>query len=216
PVIQGSYTRALAKKLKLKQIFEAVGKVSGDVNTPLMAMVSYAIIFRAGPKSFIEQAQKAGFAGLIVPDLPGDEATEFASMVASAGMALIQLVAPTTTSDRVTRILKNATGFVYCIAVAGTTGAREGLAPQLAEMLGNLRKQTSLPLAVGFGISRPEHVNQLRGLAEGVIVGSAIVRHFEKFVTSNGPCSQTETEKVVKDIVDYSTSIANAAHQSNN
>ena len=209
PVIQSSYTRALNKHLKLKDIFSGVAAVSSSVSCPLVAMVSYSIIFRTGVESFVTQARDAGFSGLIVPDLPGDEAGEFAALVARHQMDLIQLVAPTTPVDRAARILKNATGFVYCIAVAGTTGARAELAPQLADMLKSLRSQTSLPLAVGFGISQPDQVEQLRGLADGVIVGSAIVRHLEA-LASNGDAANTDA--VMKRIAEYAGSIARAAH----
>ncbi len=209
PVIQSSYTRALNKHLKLKQIFEMISAVSREITCPLVAMVSYAIIFRTGTEAFVKQAREAGFSGMIVPDLPGDEAAEFSALAAKHEMNLIQLVAPTTPPDRVAKIVQNATGFVYCIAVAGTTGAREALAPQLAEMLKSLRQQTNLPLAVGFGISKPEQVEQLRGLADGVIVGSAIVRHLEAL---NGDASQLDI--VLEKIGDYATSIADAAHVS--
>ena len=207
PVIQSSYTRALGKRLKLKDIFDCIVGVSSQVACPLVAMVSYAIIFRTGTESFVKRAAGAGFSGLIVPDLPGDEAAEFAALVTRQGMDLIQLVAPTTPTDRAARILQNATGFVYCIAVSGTTGAREILAPQLAGMLKSLRSQTTLPLAVGFGISRPEQVEQLRGLADGVIVGSAIVRHLEAL-----SIDPSKTDDVLRQLVAYASSIAQAAH----
>ena len=207
PVIQSSYTRALNKHLKLKDIFDGIAAVSGQVGCPLVAMVSYAIIFRTGTETFVKHAREAGFSGLIVPDLPGDEAAEFAALVARQGMDLIQLVAPTTPADRAARILQNATGFVYCIAVAGTTGARADLAPQLADMLRSLRTQTTLPLAVGFGISRPEQVEQLRGLADGVIVGSAIVRHLEEL-----SIDPSKTDEVMRQLAEYASSIAQAAH----
>lgn len=207
PVIQSSYTRALGRKLQIPQIFAAIGKVAPKIKTPLVAMVSYAIIFRIGTEAFVKKAAESGFAGLIVPDLPGDEAGEFHDLVNRNGLDLIQLVAPTTPADRTARILKNASGFVYCIAVAGTTGAREALAPQLAEMLKMLRSQTKLPLAVGFGLSRPEQVEQLRGLADGAIVGSAIVRHLEELTSA-----PEKLEDVVGRLVQYSSSIATAAH----
>jgi tryptophan synthase alpha chain len=207
PVIQASYTRALGKRLQVPEIFKAVAGVSKKVTTPLVAMVSYAIIFRMGTDAFVRQAAEAGFAGLIVPDLPGDEADEFHELVLRHGLDLIQLIAPTTPADRSARILKNASGFVYCIAVAGTTGVREALAPQLQGMLKSLRSQTSLPLAVGFGLNRPEQVEDLRGLADGAIVGSAIVRHLEALSTDSG-----KLEEVVQQLAQYAGSIAAAAH----
>ena len=207
PVIQSSYTRALNNNLKLKDIFRGVSEVREKVSCPLVAMVSYSIIFRTGTDSFVRQAHDAGFCGLIVPDLPGDEATEFAAVVASQGIDLIQLIAPTTPLDRAARILQNATGFVYCIAVAGTTGARTELAPELAEMLKSLRTQTGLPLAVGFGISHPKQVDDLRELADGVIVGSAIMRYLQEL--SGDP---TKIEAAMTHIAEYASSIAQTAH----
>lgn len=207
PVIQASYTRALGKQVKLKQIFESIGSVSREVQTPLVGMVSYAIIFRYGIEQFIQTAQLAGFAGLIVPDLPGDEASGFAELMAKHQLDLIQLIAPTTPPDRAARILKQGSGFVYCIAVAGTTGVRKELSPQLATMLKSLRSQTSLPLAVGFGISAPDQVQHLRGQADGIIVGSAIVKYLESLAAA-----PAQSETVVRQIADFAKSLATAAH----
>ncbi len=208
PVIQASYTRALNNHVKVAAIFAEIGKVSKTIKTPLVAMVSYAIVFRCGAESFLEHASQAGFSGLIVPDLPGDESDAFAALVTRYGLDLIQLVAPTTPAARMRRIVKNASGFVYCIAVAGTTGVREALPSELAVMLKTLRQQTALPLAVGFGISRPEQVKDLRGLADGVIVGSAVVRHLGEL--SAHPAS---AESAVQKIREFAQSMAAAAHQ---
>ncbi|MBI1344715.1 tryptophan synthase subunit alpha [bacterium] len=207
PVIQSSYTRALNHKVKLDDIFAAVAKVSREIPTPLLAMVSYAIIFRSGSERFVQRAVEAGFCGLIVPDLPGDEAAEFAQLTSQAGLALVQLVAPTTPAVRLERILKQASGFVYCIAVAGTTGVKEALPSDLTQMLGQLRKQTKLPLAVGFGVSRPEQVRGLKGLADGAIVGSALV----KFLTpKEGETLDLPTAK--QDVKQLANDLATAAH----
>jgi tryptophan synthase alpha chain len=180
PVIQASYTRALARRLHVDDIFAAVKslpRTAGHPLPPLVAMVAYAIIFRIGPEKFARQARDSGFAGLIVPDLPADEASDMAGLSQANGLNLIQLIAPTTTAERTKRILETASGFIYCISVAGTTGVRDQLPDELREQLRWLKNQTKLPLAVGFGISRPEQVDTLRGLADGVIVGSALVRH---------------------------------------
>ncbi len=180
PVIQASYSRALDRGVTVAGIFDALESLEDRESLPpLVGMVAYAIIYRTGPDTFITRAKQAGLSGLIVPDLPGDEAEEFSRLVFAAGLDLIQLVAPTTPEQRTRRILEHASGFVYCISIAGTTGVREGLPEELRLHLQQLRSQTTLPLAVGFGISRPEHVDSLRGVAEGVIVGSAIVRLLE-------------------------------------
>jgi len=202
PVIQASYTRALGKHVKLPDIFAAVKAVSGEVTTPLLAMVAYAIVFRHGPELFVQHAAEAGFAGLIVPDLPGDEAAEFAEIVQRSGLALVQLVAPTTPPERLEKILAHASGFVYCIAVAGTTGEREALPSDLAGMLRQLRQKTTLPLAVGFGIGKPEQVRGLKGMADGAIVGSALVRHLEA----------ADSQASLKTIRDLASLLASAAH----
>ncbi|MBX3439186.1 MAG: tryptophan synthase subunit alpha [Planctomycetaceae bacterium] len=179
PVIQASYTRALGAGVSVRGIFDAVATLDRARTPPLLAMVSYAIVFRHGPERFIEEAKAAGFAGFIIPDLPGDEAEDCFRLIRSQGLDLIQLVAPTTPRERVREILRCCSGFVYCIAVAGTTGERAQVADSLLGQLRWLRAETDLPLAVGFGISKPEHVVPLKGLADGVIVGSGIVRHLE-------------------------------------
>ncbi len=181
PVIQASYTRALAGHLRVNDIFAAVKTLRASKSValpPLVAMVAYAIIFRVGSEKFVRDARDAGFAGLIVPDLPADEAAELAALSRANGLDLIQLIAPTTTPARTKKILETASGFIYCISIAGITGVREQLPAELLDQLRGLKTQTQLPLAVGFGISRPEQVDSLRGLADGVIVGSALVRSF--------------------------------------
>lgn len=181
PVIQASYTRALEKGLKVEQIFASVKELTASKPDlpPLVAMVAFAIIFRVGPEAFLQKAIEAGFSGLIVPDLPGDEADEFAALVKDSPLDLVQLVAPTTPEERLEKVLRTATGFLYCISIAGITGARDELPAELNDQLRDLRKKTDLPLAVGFGISKPGQVDILRDVADGVIVGSAIVRHLE-------------------------------------
>jgi tryptophan synthase alpha chain len=189
PVVQASYTRALRRGIRVREIFEAIGALTRagqdpsaagrEPLPPLVAMVSYSIILWHGVARFLDEARDAGFAGLIVPDLPGDEGGELPDLVRARGLDLIQLVSPTTPPQRAARIVQAASGFVYCISIAGTTGVREELPATLREQLKWLRTQTPLPLAVGFGISRPEQVATLRGFADGVIVGSAIVRRFE-------------------------------------
>ncbi|MFQ5735048.1 MAG: tryptophan synthase subunit alpha, partial [Planctomycetaceae bacterium] len=180
PVIQASYTRALSGGVEVGDIFAGIRTLNSSADLPpLVAMVSFSIIFRVGVEQFLADAAEAGFAGLIVPDLPGDEAGGFFAAANAAGLDLIQLIAPTTTPERAERILRRCSGFVYCVAIAGTTGVREELPETLQTQLKELREKTDLPLAVGFGISRPAQVDALRAFADGVIVGSAIVRQME-------------------------------------
>ena len=176
PVIQASYTRALNNGVKVGEILDLVASLKSEQMPPLLAMVSFAIIFRYGTEKFAAKAAASGFSGLIIPDLPADEADDMAVHARTNGLDLIQLIAPTTSESRARQILSVSSGFVYCISVAGTTGVRKELPPELSSQLRELRRLTDLPLAVGFGISSPDQVQSLSGVADGVIVGSAIVR----------------------------------------
>lgn len=207
PVIQASYTRALENKLHVDQIFDGVEALPTDELPPLVAMVSYALLFRRGVEAFVQRAVEAGFSGFIIPDLPADEAADVAAIVQGQGVDLIQLISPTTPNARAKKILDAASGFVYCISVAGTTGVRDELPPELNEQLAWLRSQTDLPLAVGFGISQPEQVDILRDVADGVIVGSAIVRQVEAI--SAGDAS---VEDAVSGIGEYAGTMVAATH----
>lgn len=207
PVIQASYTRALKKEVHVGQIFTALEQVKRDNLPPLVGMVSFALIFRTGVEKFLDRCVQSGISGLIVPDLPGVEAKDLFALTQARGLDLIQLIAPTTPRERVKEILAQGSGFVYIVAVAGTTGERDSVANAVLEQLAWLKEETDLPLAVGFGISRPEHVEPLRGLAQGVIVGSAIVRHQEKL--GNGD----SREAALKELQAYAEAMVTAAHQ---
>jgi len=207
PVIQESYTRALQQKITVPQIFAAISELNTAELPPLVAMVSYAIIFRYGSQKFIDQAKQAGFCGFIVPDLPDDEASELAPLMHAAGVNLIQLLAPTTTRERTANIVAHSSGFIYCIAVAGITGEREKIADELLDQLRWLKTQTDIPLAVGFGIGKPEHLAPLRNLADGAIVGSAIVKLLQPLTTG-----EKTFEQVVSDVRQFVESMADAAH----
>ena len=195
-VIQASYTRALNQGLRIDDIFAAFKKAtqSNDIRgVPLVAMVSYSLVHHRGPGRFIAQAREAGFSGAIVPDLPVEETEELAKLCAREDFKLIQLVTPTTPRERAQRIAQLSTGFLYCVSVVGITGERAQMPPQLLDQIRWLRTQTSLPLCVGFGISKPEHVQLLREVADGIIVGSALVRHLEQM-------GSRPSEDVIKEI----------------
>ena len=178
-VIQASYTRALARGVKIDDIFSAARSWSA-CGVPLVAMVSYSLVHHRGPERFVAQAKAAGFSGTVVPDLPVDEADTLAKIAADADFKLILLVTPTTPRERAKRIAQLSTGFLYCVSVVGITGERKALPVELADQLRWLRTQTDLPLCVGFGISQPEHVRVLRDVVDGIIVGSALVRRLEQ------------------------------------
>lgn len=180
PVIQASYTRALENGITVDQIFGMMSALRDEGLPPVLAMVSYAIIFRFGIREFASTAAEAGFSGLIVPDLPADEAADMSAVAKEYRLDLVQLIAPTTTAARTQQILDASSGFVYCVSVAGTTGVRQELPTELTDQLKQLRQQTALPLAVGFGISSPDQVSALEGYADGIIVGSAIVKRISE------------------------------------
>ena len=176
PVIQASYGRALDHKIKLADILGMLGGVTAGLKAPVVTMVSYAIIHRHGPERYIADAQAAGVAGAIVPDLLVEESGSLARLCRKADFNLIQLVTPTTSRERALRIAETSTGFIYYVSVTGITGERTELPASLMENVAWLKSQTPVPVAIGFGISRPEHVRALAPVADGLIVGSAIVR----------------------------------------
>ena len=177
-VIQASYTRALNRGLKVDAIFQCIGKLASAV--PLIGMVSFSLVHHRGPLKFVTDAQQAGFSGVIVPDLPVEEADDLTRLAAERDFKLIHLVTPTTPRDRAVRIAKTSTGFLYVVSVTGITGERSQIPAELIEQLRWLRSETELPLCVGFGISKPEHVRMLRDHVDGIIVGSALVRRLEQ------------------------------------
>ena len=180
PVIQEAFAAALAKNLKLSDVFAAVAAARPTVSIPLVAMVSYSIVFRYNLDRFLADAKKAGFNGLILPDLPPPEAESICKKVNAAGLDTILLVAPTTSPQRRREIASLTTGFIYYLSLTGITGERQHLPPDLAQNLQNLRDLTDKPLCVGFGISKPEHLAQLQPHADGAIVGSAVVRRMQQ------------------------------------
>jgi tryptophan synthase alpha chain len=185
PVIQASYTRALARGVKLDDIFALARRLADSAEfttcrVPLVAMTSFSLVHRRGPERFLSQAAAAGFSGAIIPDLPVDESEALSRLAGERDFKLIHLVTPTTPPERAAVIARRSTGFLYCVSVTGITGERDSLPGDVVEQLTLLRRQTDLPLCVGFGVSRPEHVRALRGVADGVIVGSALVRKLEQ------------------------------------
>ena len=185
PTIQESFTEALKKKLKVAEIFAMVRDVRKTVALPLIAMVSYSIVFRYGVQRFATEAKAAGFDGLILPDLPPPEARKICRIIWDAGLETILLIAPTTTPARRAEIAGLCTGFVYYLSVSGITGERTQLPADLSTNVAELKKTTDVPICVGFGISTAEHVQQLSQIADGAIVGSAMVKRMKQHLTED-------------------------------
>ena len=202
PVIQASYTRALDRGLKLNQIFSMLGSVTPEITMPIVTMVSYAIIYRHGPEAYVIDAKRAGVSGAIVPDLPADEAVGFAELCRKEDFSLIQLIAPTTSPDRARQIAERTTGFIYYVSVAGITGERTELPPEIVDNVAWLREQTSLPICIGFGISRPEHIRTLAPVADGMIVGSAIVRRMAEAADRDREAVLQEIDQYLQELLD--------------
>jgi len=203
PVIQASYTRALGHKIKLADILATLEEVAPTVSAPLVTMVSYAIVYRHGLVKYVGAVREKGLAGLIVPDLPVEESAQLAKICQAVDVSLIQLMTPTTPRERAVRIAETSTGFLYYVSVAGITGERTELPPELVDNVGWLREQTELPICIGFGISRPEHVRLLAPVADGLIVGSAIVRRI-------APAADQPHDDVLRDVGEYVAKLLDA------
>lgn len=200
PVIQASYQRALDRKFKLQEVFDMGTELSADApdttaagRMPLVTMVSYAIIYRIGLAKYVATAKASGYAGAIVPDLLVEEASELSKICAAEDFSLIQLVTPTTTRDRQVRIAQLSSGFLYYVSVTGITGERTALPTDLVDNVGWLREQTELPICIGFGISSAETAKQLAPVADGLIVGSALVRRIAAAETQDAKVQAAAT-----------------------
>jgi tryptophan synthase alpha chain len=200
PVIQASYTRALEHKIKLAQILEMARQTVPALACPVVTMVSYAIIYRHGLERYVDDARAAGIAGAIVPDLLVEEAAELAAICRKRDFSLVQLVTPTTPRERALRIAESSSGFLYYVSVTGITGERTQLPPDLLDNVSWLRSRTPLPICIGFGISTPEHVKLLSPVADGLIVGSAVVRRVAEAATK-------PREQVLKSVGDYAATL---------
>jgi tryptophan synthase alpha chain len=178
PVIHAAATAALERGATVHAVLDVCRAVADRLPVVLMAYAN--LVLRAGPAAFALRAADAGAAGLIVPDLPFDEAGGLREACDAEGVALVPLVAPTTADERVAEIGAGARGFVYAVSLTGTTGERQALPPRLRETVERVRAAASVPVAVGFGISTGEQASTVAELADGVVVGSRIVRASEE------------------------------------
>jgi tryptophan synthase alpha chain len=174
PVIHAAATEALARGATPHGVLRVCERLAE--RAPVVLMVYVNVVLTAGAEAFALRAAAAGASGLIVPDLPHDEAGEVRAACDAEGLALVPLVAPTSTAERVAEIGAEARGFVYTVSLTGTTGERNELAPALTQTVSRVRSATAVPVAVGFGISTAEHARAVAQLADGVVVGSRLVR----------------------------------------
>jgi len=180
-VIQASYTRALNAGTLVRNAMETVRAFRQKSDTPIVAMVSHSIVHRKTPAKMIKALSNAGFDGIIVPDLPVEEAGSLSIIAKQANLHPIFLIAPSTTPQRQAMIMSHCSGFLYYITVMGTTGARNKLAKDLKKRVLTLKKQTPIPVAAGFGVSNAQQAAQVASFSDGVIIGSALIKLIEKY-----------------------------------
>jgi tryptophan synthase alpha chain len=179
PIIQRASQRALQRGTTLRRILRMISELRPSVDVPLVLMTYYNPVLRYGEEAFVADALDAGVDGVIVPDLPPEEAQTLMDLTADTPLDLIFLAAPTSTAARLAMLSEASRGFIYYVSRLGTTGVRDRLADDLRVMVERVRTSTSKPIAVGFGISSPEHVRLVAEIADGVVVASAILRLLE-------------------------------------
>lgn len=172
--LQRASQQALSNGASMRWTLEVASRIRARSEAPLFAMTSFNPVHRYGMEDLVKDGVAAGLDGFIVPDLPLGESGPLLESCGRLGLHLIQLVAPTTTDERLEAVGRVASGFIYCVSLLGTTGARVELSDRLPTLLNRVRLHTDRPLMVGFGISRPEHVAGLKGMADACAVGGAV------------------------------------------
>ncbi len=193
PVIQAAATRALQKGVTLDQVLELVSSVHSTISAPIILFTYYNPIFYRGAEAFVKQIKAAGVAGLVVPDLPLEEAENLLNPCAEMGIDLTLLIAPTSPQERIQAIATQSQGFIYLVSVTGVTGMRIQVASRVEELIQSIRQVTDKPVGVGFGISEPEQALQVKQWgADAVIVGSAFVKRLAEGTPEQGLASMED------------------------
>ena len=199
PVIQNANIRALSGGITTDRIFLFVEELRKTVSIPLVFMTYSNVVFSYDPKRFISRCNDVGIDGLILPDLPFEEKDEFQPICREYGVDLISLIAPTS-ENRISMIAKEAEGFIYVVSSLGVTGVRSEITTDLPSIIKVIRENTSLPCAIGFGISTPEQAKKMADISDGAIVGSAIIKLLEKY-GKDAPKRIGEYVKSMKDAI---------------
>ena len=181
PTIQASSLRSLKKGTSLKKIISLVDNIRQTRDVPIVLMTSFNPVFVYGEEQFVRDAASAGVDGVIIPDLPPEEAVEFSVQADQGGLDIIHLLAPTSPRERVQMVANKSRGFIYYISLTGTTGVRSRLPQELGNKVASIKNVANIPVLVGFGISGPDQAREAVKVADGVIVGSAIVKLIEKY-----------------------------------
>jgi tryptophan synthase alpha chain len=180
PVIQGANLRALRGGMTTDKAFDIVRVLRQDVTVPMVFMTYANVVFSYGAERFISTCRQIGIDGLILPDLPFEEKEEFLPICQTYGVDLVSLIAPTS-ENRIAMIAREASGFLYLVSSLGVTGTRQEITTDLASIVSVVRQNTTVPCAIGFGISTPEQAKKMADISDGAIVGSAIVKLLEKY-----------------------------------
>ncbi|MBE9200916.1 MULTISPECIES: tryptophan synthase subunit alpha [unclassified Nodularia (in: cyanobacteria)] len=206
PVIQAAATRALQTGIKLEQVLEMLRDISPQLKAPLILFTYYNPILHRGIQAFLAEIVAAGVRGLVVPDLPLEEAAKLIQAATAFGIEVILLVAPTSSQDRITAIARQSQGFIYLVSVTGVTGMRSQMQSRVQHLLTEMRSITDKPIGVGFGISTPEQAQQVREWgADAVIVGSAFVKRLAEGSPTQG---LQAVEKLCRELKAAITSIS--------
>ena len=199
PVIQGANIRALKGGVTTDKVFNLVRELRKDVTVPMVFMTYSNVVFSYGADKFISTCKEIGINGLILPDLPYEEKEEFLPQCKKYGVDLISLIAPTS-ENRIAMIAKEADGFIYLVSSLGVTGTRSEISTDLKSIVDVIRQNSSVPCAIGFGISTPEQAKKMADIADGAIVGSAIIKIIEQY-GKDAPKYVGEYAKSMKDAV---------------
>lgn len=201
PVIQQAAERALRSGTSLRAILSMIAGLRDKTQIPLVLMAYYNSIHSFGPERFCHEAVQAGIDGLILPDMPPDESSPLKGPAAAAGLPLIFLLAPTSTAERRTFVARQSHGFVYYVSLTGITGAKLVNLADVSKNVEKIRKVTDVPIAVGFGVATPEDAAKVAAIADGVIVGSAIVKQIAAY---------REKPEMVKKVAEFVRSLKRA------
>jgi len=180
PTIQRASERALRNGVTLRKVISLVIDVRQKTQIPIVLMTYYNPVFKYRENDFIKDAKDAGVDGVIIPDLPPDEAKDFIKMSKKAGLNTVFLLAPTSTEDRIQKVIKSSSGFIYYVSITGITGANLSLDGSMEVLISKIKGYTDTPVAVGFGVSTAEDASAVAGVSDGVIIGSAIVKKVQE------------------------------------
>lgn len=201
-VIQAAATRALQRGTRLEQVVELVQDASAEIKSPIVLFTYYNPILNRGITPFLKRIAEAGVAGLVVPDLPLEEADVLLQPAKELGIEVVLLVAPTSSPERIAAIARQSQGFIYLVSVTGVTGARSQIQGRVKDLLTQIRAVTDKPIGVGFGISQPEHATQVKAWgADAAIVGSALVKRLAEGTPAAGLLAIEEFSQSLKQAI---------------